>query len=133
MTAVDWSNFGQFVHDEMKNNTCLGKFYKEGIENAVETTRDGVKYGYQFWVYNVNGKPTLTMTGHGGFFNIVDVASSFKRGSLFIYVKSLLNRRSVSPTFPPTPISATFLTFEEALFLEGKWVDFISVLFCRFL
>ena len=20
---------------------------------------DGVKYGYQFWVYNVNGQPTL--------------------------------------------------------------------------
>ena len=26
MTAVDWSNFGQYIHDEMKNNTCLGKF-----------------------------------------------------------------------------------------------------------
>ena len=56
----------------MKNNTCLGKFYKEGIENAVETKRDGVGYGYQFWVYKVNGVPTLTMTGHGGFFNIIN-------------------------------------------------------------
>ena len=94
MTAVDWSNFGQFVHDEMKNNTCLGKFYKEGIENAVETTRDGVKYGYQFWVYNVNGKPTLTMTGHGGFFNIINTSKNtiltmfsldekYKYGNLF--------------------------------------------------
>jgi len=94
MTAVDWSNFGQFVHDEMKNNTCLGKFYKEGIKNAVETTRDGVKYGYQFWVYNVNGEPTLTMTGHGGFFNIVNTSKNtiltifsldekYKYGNLF--------------------------------------------------
>jgi len=94
MTATDWSNFGQFVHDEMKNNTCLGKFYKEGIENAVETTRDGVKYGYQFWVYNVNGQPTLTMTGHGGFFNIINtskntiltmfsVDENYKYGNLF--------------------------------------------------
>ena len=94
MTATDWSNFGQFVHDEMKNNTCLGKFYKEGIENAVETTRDGVKYGYQFWVYNVNGQPTLTMTGHGGFFNIINttkntiltmfsVDEKYKYGNLF--------------------------------------------------
>jgi len=94
MTAVDWSNFGQFIHDEMKNNTCLGKFYKEGIENAVETTRDGVKYGYQFWVYNVNGQPTLTMTGHGGFFNIINtskntiltmfsVDENYKYGNLF--------------------------------------------------
>jgi len=22
MTAVDWSNFGQFVYDEIKNDTC---------------------------------------------------------------------------------------------------------------
>ena len=43
MSAVDWSNFGQFVHDEMINDTCLGKFYKEGITNAVDTKRDGVK------------------------------------------------------------------------------------------
>ena len=94
MTAIDWSNFGQFVHDEMKNDTCLGKFYKEGITNAVDTKRDGVKYGYQFWVYNVNGVPTLTMTGHGGFFNIINseknsittifsVDEKYKYGNLF--------------------------------------------------
>ena len=94
MTAVDWANFGQFVHDEMINNTCLGKFYNEGIQNAVETKRDGVKYGYQFWVYKVNGVPTLTMTGHGGFFNVVNtsnntiltvlsVDSKYKYGNLF--------------------------------------------------
>jgi len=94
MSALDWSNFGQFVHDEMKNNTCLGKFYKEGIENAVETKRGGVGYGYQFWVYKVNGIRTLTMTGHGGFFNIINaeknsittifsVDEKYKYGNLF--------------------------------------------------
>ena len=94
MTAVDWSNFGQFIHDEMKNNTCLGKFYKEGIKNSVETKRNGVRYGYQFWVYNVNGVPTLTMTGHGGFFNVINttkntittifsVDEKYKYGNLF--------------------------------------------------
>ena len=94
MTAVDWSNFGQFVHDEIINDTCLGKFYKEGITNAVDTKRDGVKYGYQFWVYNVNGVPTLTMTGHGGFFNVVNTTNNtiltmfsvdekYKYGNLF--------------------------------------------------
>jgi len=94
MTAVDWSNFGQYIHDEMKNNTCLGKFYKEGIKNSVETKRNGVRYGYQFWVYNVNGVPTLTMTGHGGFFNVINtskntiltvlsVDSKYKYGNLF--------------------------------------------------
>ena len=94
MTAVDWSNFGQFVYDEMKNNTCLGKFYKEGIETSVKTHREGVRYGYQFWVYKVNGIPTLTMTGHGGFFNIINaeknsiitilsVDEKYKYGNLF--------------------------------------------------
>ena len=94
MTAVDWSNFGQFVHDEMINNTCLGKFYKEGIETSVETNREGVRYGYQFWVYKVNGIPSLTMTGHGGFFNIINaeknsiitilsVDAKYKYGNLF--------------------------------------------------
>ena len=94
MSALDWSNFGQFVHDEMKNNTCLGKFYKEGIENAVVTKSDGVRYGYQFWVYEVNGVPSLTMTGHGGFFNVINtskntiltvlsVDSKYKYGNLF--------------------------------------------------
>lgn len=94
MSALDWSNFGQFVHDEITNDTCLGKFYKEGITNAVDTKRDGVKYGYQFWVYNVNGVATLTMTGHGGFFNIVNttnntiltilsVDENYKYGNLF--------------------------------------------------
>ena len=94
MTAIDWSNFGQFVHDEMKNDTCLGKFYKEGIQTSVETHREDVRYGYQFWVYNVNGSPSLTMTGHGGFFNIINAAKNsiitilsvdekYKYGSLF--------------------------------------------------
>ena len=83
----------------MKKDTCLGKFYKEGIENAVDTKRDGVKYGYQFWVYNVNGSPTLTMTGHGGFFNVVNttnntiltmfsVDENYKYGNLFSKVTS---------------------------------------------
>ena len=67
MTALDWSNFGQFVHDEIISNTCLGKFYKVGITNAVGTKRNGVKYEYQIWVYNVNGVPTLTITGLVGF------------------------------------------------------------------
>jgi len=94
MTAIDWSNFGQFVNDEMKNDTCLGKFYKEGIQTSVETDREGVRYGYQFWVYNVNGIPSLTMTGHGGFFNIINpekhtiitilsVDGKYKYGNLF--------------------------------------------------
>ena len=94
MTALDWSNFGQFIHDEIIKNTCLGRFYKEGIENAIDTKRDGVQYGYQFWVHKVNDVPTLTMTGHGGFFNIINTTNNtiltifsldenYKYGNLF--------------------------------------------------
>ena len=78
----------------MINNSCLGKFYKEGIENAVETKRDSVRYGYQFWVFKVNGVPTLTMTGHGGFYNVINITNNtiltmfsvdenYKYGNLF--------------------------------------------------
>jgi hypothetical protein len=55
---------------------------------------EGVRYGYQFWVYEVNGVPTLTMTGHGGFFNVINttkntiltmfsVDEKYKYGNLF--------------------------------------------------
>ena len=78
----------------MIDKSCLEKFYSDGIKNAVETKRDGVKYGYQFWVYEVNGVPTLTMTGHGGFFNVVNTSNNtiltilsvdekYKYGNLF--------------------------------------------------
>ena len=66
MVNGQWSGYNDGLGEMI-----LVKFYKEGIENAVKTTRDGVRYGDQFWVYNVNGVPTLTMTGHGGFFNII--------------------------------------------------------------
>ena len=94
MSTLDWSNFGQFIRDEMINNTCLGNLYKDGIKKAVQTKRDGVKYGYQFWVYKINGIPSMTMTGHGGFFNIINaeknsiitilsVDEKYKYGNLF--------------------------------------------------
>ena len=78
----------------MIHNTCLGKFYKDGIENTVETKRDGVRYWYQFWVYEVNGVPTLTVTDHGWFFNVINTAKNtivikfsvdekYKYGNLF--------------------------------------------------
>ena len=65
MNAVDWPNFGQFIHNEIVNNTCLGKFYNDGIKNTVETKRNDVKYGYQFWVYEISDVPALTMKGYG--------------------------------------------------------------------
>ena len=51
----------------------MGKFFKEGISASVPTSRKNVKYGFQFWVYNVDGESAITMTGHGGLFNILSV------------------------------------------------------------
>ena len=58
------------AYDEVKADSCIGKFFKEGISTSVSTTRENVKYGFQFWVYDVGGESTITMTGHGGLFNV---------------------------------------------------------------
>ena len=73
MTAPQWNAFGQFIIDEINSDSCMGKFFKEGISSSVSTSRKNVKYGFQFWVYNVDGESAITMTGHGGLFNILSV------------------------------------------------------------
>ena len=73
MTAPQWNAFGQFIIDEVKSESCMGKFFKEGISSSVSTNRENVRYGFQFWVYDVDGESAITMTGHGGFFNILSV------------------------------------------------------------
>ena len=94
MKAADWSGFGQYILDEIKAGSCIGSFFEEGRKNAVSTTRRNVKYGYQFWVYKINGESVITMTGHGGFFNILSqqknkvlsifsVDEHYKAGNLF--------------------------------------------------
>lgn len=94
MKAADWSDFGQYILDEIKAGSCLGNFFEEGRKNAVSTKRKNVKYGYQFWVYKINGESVITMTGHGGFFNILSqkknkvlsifsVDENYKAGNLF--------------------------------------------------
>ena len=94
MTAPQWNAFGQFIIDEVESESCMGKFFKEGISSSVPTSRKNVKYGFQFWVYDVDGESTITMTGHGGFFNILSVEKNtvisifsidekYKAGNLF--------------------------------------------------
>ena len=39
MTARDWAGFGDYLMTQMENETCLGAFFKEGIENAVSTSK----------------------------------------------------------------------------------------------
>ena len=94
MSPYDWLNFGGFILDQMSSKTCIGNFFLEGLENGVETVRENVKYGYLFWIYNVKKKPTIVMTGHGGFFNVLNqktnsvltilsVDPGYKKGNLF--------------------------------------------------
>ena len=76
MTAPQWNTFGQFIIDEINSESCIGKFFKEGISSSVSTSRKNVKYGFQFWIYNVDGESAITMTGHGGLFNILSVETN---------------------------------------------------------
>jgi CubicO group peptidase (beta-lactamase class C family) len=104
MTARDWANFGKFVMEEKKSNSCLGSFFNEGVTNAVSTGKEnGSRYGYQSWVFDVNGKPAMVMQGHGGQFIVLDevkntvlVAISmnekYKAGNLFNNIHKFAER-----------------------------------------
>lgn len=73
MSPRDWLNFGHFISTNIKNNSCLGEFFKSGLTNAIDTDDVGIKYGYHFWVYDVNSIPTIVLRGHGGQFVILDI------------------------------------------------------------
>ena len=73
MTAQDWAKFGKFIMTEKKASSCLGSFFNEGVANAVKTgMKNGSRYGYQSWVFDVNNRPTLVLQGHGGQFLVLD-------------------------------------------------------------
>ena len=103
MKPSDWSDFGQYILDEIKNDSCIGQYFEEGRKRAVKTNRKNVKYGYQFWVYNVNGEQAITMTGHGGFFNVLSqkknmvltlfsVDEHYKAGNLFKNIATIAGK-----------------------------------------
>lgn len=69
MRARDWAYFGQYIMQQMSANTCLGKFFKYGLENAVSTAYSdpkSAKFGFMSWVQDINGSPALTFRGHAG-------------------------------------------------------------------
>ena len=69
MRARDWARFGQYIMQQMSTSTCLGKFFKVGLENAVSTEYsdpNAKKFGFMSWVQNINGLPALTFRGHAG-------------------------------------------------------------------
>jgi CubicO group peptidase (beta-lactamase class C family) len=104
MTARDWANFGKFLMEEKKSNSCLGTFFNEGVTNAVSTgKKNGSRYGYQRWVFDVNGKPAMVMQGHGGQFIVMDEVKNtvlltismnekYKAGNLFNNINKFAER-----------------------------------------
>ena len=104
MTAQDWANFGNFLMQEKKKKSCLGNFFSEGVNAAVKTGKsNGSKYGYQSWVFDVSGQPTMTMQGHGGQFAVLDEVTDtvlllismnekYKSGNLFSRVNKFAER-----------------------------------------
>ena len=104
MTARDWLKFGKFIMEEKKAKSCLGAFFEEGIVDAVLTGRNNKsKYGYQSWVFDVNGKPTLVLQGHGGQFMVLDettntillvfsISEKYRVGNLFENIHKIAER-----------------------------------------
>ena len=67
MTTRDWARLGQYMVDEIQADSCVGKYLKDGLDNAIKTTaRDYQKYGYFFWVSKIGGKQVIVLTGKGG-------------------------------------------------------------------
>jgi hypothetical protein len=73
MSARDWINFGSYLMQQKRENTCLGAFFNEGVALSVETGKNnGAKYGYQSWVFNIHESPAMVLQGHGGQFLVLD-------------------------------------------------------------
>lgn len=103
MSARDWSAFGNYLMGHLRAGSCLGKFFQNGVDNAVETPRDGVGYGFQSWVYMIENKPTLVMRGHGGQFNVIlpekntvvtifSIDENYSFGNLFKKITELVEK-----------------------------------------
>ena len=104
MTARDWAFFGEYLMKQMKENTCLGSFFQDGIINAVHTgKKNGSRYGYQSWVFDVNGNASLVLQGHGGQFIVLDqtndtllltisINENYEAGNLFSNIHKFAER-----------------------------------------
>ena len=72
MTAQDWANFGQYLMRQKQSNSCLGRYFNEGVKKAVATgKKNRSKYGYQSWVFPVNGEAAMVLQGHSGQFIVL--------------------------------------------------------------
>ena len=73
MSARDWINFGSYLMQQKRDNTCLGAFFNEGVALSVKTGKNnGAKYGYQSWIFNIHKSPAMVLQGYGGQFMVLD-------------------------------------------------------------
>ncbi len=105
MTARDWANFGQYLMTQKIQNSCLGNFFSEGVEGSVDTGKENLsRYGYQSWVFNVNGNPTMVLQGHGGQFIVLDEVTNtllltisrneqYEVGNLFSHIHKIAEHK----------------------------------------
>ena len=104
MTARDWANFGQYLMMQKIKKSCLGDFFSEGVEESVDTGKENLsRYGYQSWVFTVNGNPTMVLQGHGGQFIVLDEVTNtlilvisrneqYEAGNLFSHLHKISER-----------------------------------------
>ncbi len=65
--------------------------------------KNGSKYGYQSWVFNVHSQPTMVLQGHGGQFMVreektntvlltISLYENYKAGKLFSDIGKITER-----------------------------------------
>ena len=70
MTARDWANFGAYIMQEKRPKPALVTFHRR--LNAVETGKRTIQNMVIVLGVSVNGRPTLTLQGHGSQFMVLD-------------------------------------------------------------
>lgn len=67
MTTRDWARLGQYMIDQTREDSCLGKFILDGIQSSMKSSlMDHLLYGYSFWVTTISGKPMAVLHGYAG-------------------------------------------------------------------
>ena len=69
MRVRDWARFGEYIIQQMSNDTSLRKLFKYGLKQVVPTKyldHKPEKYTIMSWVQDINGSPSSTVRGRAG-------------------------------------------------------------------
>ena len=86
MSSVDWVFFGNFILEEIKKNTCLGNYFKEGMSNSIKLDNKD-NYGYHFWYDAKNN--IINFSGTGGQSILI-----YEKNNIALFVSSLSSNYS---------------------------------------